>query len=201
MKINLLIVEDEQPMIERLQSVNREEANVTLTGVFSNTHDAWDHALKARPDILIADIRLPGESGIDFAQKLKNAIPSLKVIFLTAYDVLEYTKSAIKIGVVAYLLKPIENSALISAVKSAADEVEKDYNSSINENIANIFKDNKFLLKSYFISSISNEAHIDELCNLFGFTKDDSICSVISVKYYDSVCDSIDFKNINELAL
>ena len=121
MKINLLIVEDEQIIRNQLKNLPWSDFGITNVFYAENAAEAWKIAAKNHPDILITDIRMPGESGLDFSKKLKSRLPQIKIILLTAYDLFEYTKSAIQIGVFEYLLKPIDYEQIEQTVKSAIE--------------------------------------------------------------------------------
>jgi len=47
-----------------------------------------------RPDLIFVDIRLPGESGLDFTRKIKSMYPDIPIIILTSYDLPEYREAA-----------------------------------------------------------------------------------------------------------
>ena len=121
MNINLLIVEDEKIIQNQLKGMPWQELGITNVAYADNAMEAWEVASKTHPDILITDIHMPGESGLDFSKRLKTRLPQIKIILLTAYDLFEYTKSAIQIGVFEYLLKPIDYEQITQTVTSAID--------------------------------------------------------------------------------
>lgn len=199
METKILIIEDEFLMRNQLSQIDWEPTGAVLSGIFPDTQSAWDFAKRNHPDILITDIQLGTENGLEFAQKLKSRLPKLKIIVLTAHNIVEYTKSAIDVGVMAYLLKPIDKEQLVSTVKSAAESVENDRQNTIMNNIANSFKENKYLLKSYFLSACSSKHYNMELNALFGLPDTAGLCSTIIVKFYESANVFPDFINIKEL--
>lgn len=168
MKAKILIIEDEFLMRKQLSKIDWEPVNAVLSGIFADTQSAWDFAKHTHPDILITDIQLNDENGLEFAQKLKSHLPKLKIIVLTAHNIVEYTKSAIDVGVMAYLLKPIDKEQLISTVKSAVESVEKDRQDVILNNMANSFKENKYLFKNYFLTACTDKNHTGEIYAMFG---------------------------------
>ena len=60
-----------------------------------------------RPEIIISDIRMPGIDGLELAERAIEGYGARKVILLSGYSEFEYAKKAISIGVVEYLLKPV----------------------------------------------------------------------------------------------
>ncbi len=199
METRILIIEDEVLIREQLAEIHWQDAGASLSGIFGDTQSAWEFAKRTHPDILITDIQLNGENGLDFANKLKSRLPKLKIIVLTAHNIVEYTKNAIDIGVMAYLLKPIDEEQLLSTVRTAVDIIEKDRQDIILNKIANSFTEKKYLLKGYFLSACSNNHYIDELHTLFGLPDNDGLCSTIVVQIYDNDDIFQDFINIKTL--
>ena len=72
---------------------------------------------------LIADLRMPGESGLDLQDKLNQHEYTLPIIFMTGAGDMESGVTAMKHGAVDFLTKPIENEALFSVI---AEAIEKD---------------------------------------------------------------------------
>jgi DNA-binding LytR/AlgR family response regulator len=112
MTIKILIAEDEPLMRERLHVMLRSvwpEAEVGL--VAENGNDAWDGFLEYEPDVAFLDIRMPGMSGLEVAERIGKLA---RVVFVTAYD--QYAVDAFDAGAVDYLLKPVEADRLERAV-------------------------------------------------------------------------------------
>lgn len=108
----LLIAEDEPLMRERLLDMLAlawPEARVVL--VAENGNDAWDGFLEHEPDVVFLDIRMPGLSGLEVAQRIGKLA---HVVFVTAYD--QYAVDAFDAGAVDYLLKPVQADRLDKAV-------------------------------------------------------------------------------------
>jgi FixJ family two-component response regulator len=71
------------------------------------------------PSCLILDVSLPGMSGLDFQQKLRNAGLHIPIIFVTGYGDIPMTVKAMKSGAVEFLTKPFEDQDLLDAVQQA----------------------------------------------------------------------------------
>jgi FixJ family two-component response regulator len=71
------------------------------------------------PSCLILDVSLPGMSGLDFQQQLRNAGLQIPIIFVTGYGDIPMTVKAMKSGAVEFLTKPFEDQALLDAVQQA----------------------------------------------------------------------------------
>jgi DNA-binding LytR/AlgR family response regulator len=116
----VLIAEDEPLMRERLVSMLAQawpEARVVL--VAENGNDAWDGFLEHEPDVAFLDIRMPGLSGLEVAQRIGK---QAHVVFVTAYD--QYAVDAFDAGAVDYLLKPVQTDRLDRAVARLRDKLQ-----------------------------------------------------------------------------
>ena len=73
------------------------KANITFE-CFSNTNEAINKFNQEKPQAIISDIRMPGESGIEFLTKVKNKFPEIPIIIMTAYSDLDTAVSAFQKG-------------------------------------------------------------------------------------------------------
>ncbi len=108
----VLIAEDEPLMRERLVGMLATvwpEARIVLEA--ENGNDAWDGYLEHEPQVVFLDIRMPGLSGLEVAERIGDGA---HVVFVTAYD--QYAVEAFDAGAVDYLLKPIQADRLERAV-------------------------------------------------------------------------------------
>jgi len=116
----VLIAEDEPLMRERLVAmlaVAWPEAQVVL--VAENGNDAWDGFLEHEPQVVFLDIRMPGLSGLEVAERIGK---QAHVVFVTAYD--QYAVDAFDAGAVDYILKPVQADRLDKAVARLRDKVQ-----------------------------------------------------------------------------
>ncbi|HEY1042313.1 MAG TPA: LytTR family DNA-binding domain-containing protein [Telluria sp.] len=119
MTTTVLVAEDEPLMRERLLAmleVAWPEAQVVL--VTENGNDAWDGFLEHEPDVVFLDIRMPGLSGLEVAERIGK---SAHVVFVTAYD--QYAVEAFDKGAVDYLLKPVQADRLGRAITRIREKI------------------------------------------------------------------------------
>ena len=76
----------------------------------------------APPQVLISDIRMPGQSGLDLLQQVKDRFPSLPVIIMTAYSDLESAVAAFHGGAFEYLPKPFDVDQALELIRRAMDQ-------------------------------------------------------------------------------
>jgi DNA-binding NarL/FixJ family response regulator len=70
-----------------------------------NAEEALKKVNALRPDLIFVDIRLPGESGLEFTRKIKSIHPNIPIIILTSYDLPEYREAAKKFQADNFLSK------------------------------------------------------------------------------------------------
>lgn len=117
---NILLVEDE--VLER-QAVryileNRCSAPIKIVGEADNGFEAVRLAEELKPDILLLDIRMPGQSGLEVMRQMKQAYSFMSYIIFTAYDEFDYALEAINNGAFRYILKPAKPEEIVSAVEN-----------------------------------------------------------------------------------
>ena len=75
-------------------------------------------------DILLVDISLPGQNGLEFIKELREYDQNARIIVLTAHSDVEWLLQATQLKLTDYLLKPVERSRLKESLKKAIDEIE-----------------------------------------------------------------------------
>ncbi|MES2365984.1 MAG: nitrogen regulation protein NR(I) [Pseudomonadota bacterium] len=89
---------------------------------FSSVQEAEVALEKDSPQVVVSDIRMPGGSGLDLLQRLKERYPRLPVIIMTAYSDLESAVAAFQGGAFEYLPKPFDVDHAIELIRRAIDE-------------------------------------------------------------------------------
>ena len=114
--------------------------------------DGLRKLLECRPQLALVDIKMPGMSGIDLIREARNAGYEGHFIILTGYAEFEFAKSAITLGVSEYLLKPIDEDALVNCVRRIREKLTKEEGErhfhSANEGIAREELFRKILLQA-----------------------------------------------------
>lgn len=96
-----------------------------VIGVAEDGEDAVQKALELQPDIILMDIVMPKLNGIEAAQKILKKMPGLPIIGLSTMDNEEVMTQALGAGLVSYITKPFENWAIVSSIKEALMNKEK----------------------------------------------------------------------------
>ena len=114
------IVDDDQSIRFVLEkALAREDLPVRS---FTNPRDVLIALEDDEPQVLVSDIRMPGGSGIDLLSKVKERLPGLPVIIMTAYSDLDSAVSAFQGGAFEYLPKPFDLPKAIELIRRAVDE-------------------------------------------------------------------------------
>ncbi|SMF23713.1 two component transcriptional regulator, LytTR family [Alteromonadaceae bacterium Bs31] len=115
--MHMLIVDDEPLARQRLVRMIERFDNYEVVGEASNGTEAVAAVDKFDPDIVLLDVRMPGEDGLQAARKISEMPEPPAVIFCTAYD--EYALEAFNTLAVGYLLKPVQEQQLVDALDKA----------------------------------------------------------------------------------
>jgi two-component system nitrogen regulation response regulator GlnG len=114
------IVDDDQSIRFVLEKALAREQFATRS--FSNPRDVLAALDDDEPQVLVSDIRMPGGSGIDLLAKVKQRLPGLPVIIMTAYSDLDSAVSAFQGGAFEYLPKPFDLPRAVELIRRAVEE-------------------------------------------------------------------------------
>lgn len=117
---SIAICDDHVMVREALASVFRLEEGIEVVGITSSLASTRDLLATEVPDVLIVDVRLDGESGLDVARMVVAEHPHVKVVVLTSFNSDEALVSAYELGASAFVLKTGSSDDLIQAVRDVA---------------------------------------------------------------------------------
>jgi FixJ family two-component response regulator len=119
----IAIVDDDQSVQSALQDLIESEGLSTLC--FSSAEEFLDSGAQNEAGCLIADIRMPGMSGIELQAKLKVDRCRIPIIFITAHGDARMRIQAMRDGAVEFLMKPFDNAVLLETVHAAVEDYAK----------------------------------------------------------------------------
>lgn len=172
--LKMIIVDDEQLIRESLKKfIDWSSIGVEVIDTVGDGTSALDVIVKKTPDIVLSDISMPFLNGIELIKILRKLSVKSEIIFLTAYSNFNYAQSAIKYGAFDYILKPIDESALLETVKRCTVKINTTKNDTILKNSDNNIQN---LQLTYTIKSLMTEQrNPDEkeiaLLHSYGITK------------------------------
>lgn len=116
--IKVLVADDHPPFAEGLVKLLAEEADLKLVGLAGDGEEALALAKEHRPDVVVMDIAMPGMNGIEATRRIKEELPEVAVLALSAYGYYPYVLAALEAGVGGYLLKNVPMRELINAIRA-----------------------------------------------------------------------------------
>jgi two-component system, NarL family, response regulator DevR len=119
-KIRILLVDDHDIVRLGLMTLINDRADMQVVGEAGDADEAVVQVEKLKPDVVLMDIRLPGQSGIDATRTIVERFPSTKVVMLTSFADDENVVRAVQAGAVGYVLKKVGNEELLRAISAAA---------------------------------------------------------------------------------
>lgn len=121
-----VIADDEQRIINLIrQLIDWEKLQIEIIGEANNGIDALALVKGLKPDILITDIRFPGIDGLALAQQVYENDPAINIVIISGYKQFDYAHTALKYGVVEYLVKPINKLDLENVMKKITAKLKK----------------------------------------------------------------------------
>ena len=106
--MNIVLIDDSLLVRERIANIISELHGVKVIGEAGNSLEAIEVVRKTKPDVVILDIKMPGESGVQVLRKLRNQFEELKIIMLTNYPYSQYKAECFKYGADYFLSKSDE---------------------------------------------------------------------------------------------
>lgn len=127
--MNILLIDDEPLTLQMLQKkISWNEIGINQVYTANDTTFARQLLQSFSIQILVCDIEMPGENGLDFLKWVKENISKSTVsLLLTCHDDFSYAKTGIQLGVLDYLVKPISYAELTEVLKNAVREYKKLY--------------------------------------------------------------------------
>ncbi len=174
--INIIIVDDNRVIADTLRiRIGYLCPDLEVAGVYYNAQEALNSMNFETDYIVITDISMPEMNGLMMSEKIMEDGYSAQIIIITGYEKLEYFKWAILNQVVGFILKPIEDEELLSAINTSVERLNsRNSLSELNNTIKTLkVKDNflhRFEIFYKYFSSV-NHNNFDEIeksvCSMF----------------------------------
>ncbi|MFO7612824.1 MAG: response regulator [Clostridia bacterium] len=201
-----LLVVDDEPLIRKGIISLIDYRELAVDGVFEAADgiSALKIAGDVKPDIVLADINMPGMDGLEFASRVREINPSVRIAIITGYDYFDYAVAAIKAGVDDFVLKPVSKAditAILSkliyeldrerSTKEAVDSIEKladiggdrgnesGYRRQIAKVMDDKYRDSEFSLRKLAAEVSLSPGYLSTLFkDIFGITFHDYLTSL-----------------------
>jgi len=117
MRPRILLADDHRLVAEALKALL--SANFELLGIVEDGRALLKAARELHPDVIVADVAMPGLNGIDALIQMKKTNPGVKVVFLTMHPEVVYARRALDAGARGYVLKHSAPEELVTAIRAA----------------------------------------------------------------------------------
>ena len=116
-----MVVDDHEIVVAGLKAMLAPfTGRIRVVGAAHGVDEALEVITSLRPDVVLADVRLDGESGLDLCRRLGERTLAHRVVLLSVYDDEQYLFQALRAGAAGYLLKRIRGEELVSQLELAA---------------------------------------------------------------------------------
>ena len=117
----IMVVDDHEAARRGIRSVLAADPTLDVVGEAADAEEALAKVQELRPDIILLDISLPGESGIQAAGKVRAFSPECRIIFVSQHDSVQIARDALSAGAHGYVVKSDAGKDLLSAIEAARE--------------------------------------------------------------------------------
>lgn len=115
----IALVDDHVVMREGLREILQAEDDLTVIGEAGDSASAVTLVERAKPDIVLLDVEIPGDEVLTTVRRMRSASPASKVVILSMYDGPKLLRSLLALGIKGYLLKSVTRHELVAAMRGA----------------------------------------------------------------------------------
>lgn len=119
--IRVLIADDHELVRYALRTMLDDEVDIEVVAEAETGDAAVAGCLELRPDVLVLDMRMPGDGGVEVCRKVREECPETSVLVLTSYDEDEELFGVLSAGASGYLLKDTRPERIMHAIRAIAD--------------------------------------------------------------------------------
>jgi two-component system, response regulator YesN len=130
--MRILIVEDEPKTKEGLIRIINKFTKYEICGIASNGYEGLQLIKELKPDLIISDIQMPEMDGLSMLRQFEQEGIPYYALILTGYSSFEYVRTALHLGVVDYILKPVDIESFISVLRKTEAKILKEKSEKIN---------------------------------------------------------------------
>jgi len=159
MEIRIAIFEDNKTLRESLEKLIESRDDMICTGAFADANRLLRNMQSANPDVVLMDINMPGTSGIEAVQIIKERFPNVQVLMQTVFEENDKIFAALCAGASGYMLKKTPPQKMIEAIHET-------YNggapmtASVAAKVLQMFRHQSIVTKNEFIDLSEREKEI-----------------------------------------
>lgn len=168
--MKLLIVDDEQIERDGLEAILRSGFPDLDIRQAKNGKKAIEAVPEFLPDLILMDIKMPGMSGLEAVERIREDYPGMRFIIVTAYEMFDYARKALKLGVEDFLLKPSRADEIIESVGNVIRRIlversESEARRSEKETLLSVVEAD---VVTQLLFDHVHEVHLDEMLGMLG---------------------------------
>jgi two-component system response regulator YesN len=154
--MKILLIDDEDIVLKGLTLLISSASDINFEIYTTKSAiEALSLVEKYEFDVIVTDIRMPVMDGLTLCEKLRYKGCQAKIIIISGYEDFSYAKKAIKIGVVDYLLKPIDQDNFLSVIRSVISQID------IDKQRTNIAQQENDIIKETFLTDLVRSLVLD----------------------------------------
>src|SRR5512146_63079 len=115
--MRVIICDDQAIVRDGLELLLKLEKDIDIVGLAQDGAQAVELVEKARPDLVLMDLMMPGMNGVEATRQIRSAHSETKILVLTTYEDDEWVFDAIRAGAAGYLLKDTPRTKVIEAIR------------------------------------------------------------------------------------
>lgn len=126
MPYKLIVADDEKIIRESIcEMIDWKSLDIEIAGCCKNGMEVLDSIIDEYPDIVMTDIVMPGLSGLEMIRRMQALDRNIQFIILSGYKEFDYAQEAMKLNIMHYLLKPINESEIVAAIEEVKKKCRK----------------------------------------------------------------------------
>ena len=119
MTVRVVVVDDHTLVRQGIVGLLASQSDIDVVGQAGNAREAMAVIASVAPDVVLMDIAMPGQSGLDATREIRDRFPAVQVLVVTIHDREDYLFQALRAGAAGYVLKGAEVQDLLEAVRTA----------------------------------------------------------------------------------
>ena len=119
-KIRVLIIDDHAILRMGLTSLLETTGDIDVVGDASNGEAGLRKASRLKPDVILLDLMMPGIDGVETMRRLRDSIPTVRVLVLTTFGTADGISHALEAGALGAVMKNVEFPELVAAIRRTA---------------------------------------------------------------------------------
>lgn len=118
MPATLLIAEDQRLFRQSLRLLLERESDLRVVGEATDGHEAFDLAMKTKPDMILMDVDMPRLDGVTATRLIRGCLPDVKVLMLSVHDDDARIVAAVQAGACGYILKDADHAEFLRIIRA-----------------------------------------------------------------------------------